>query len=69
MSQDQMVAAGAFALYKSEHAHRIAEFRKSENSADLIQRDFEHFKGKYLRKFQDFMTSLASEGLSVNQTA
>ena len=40
MSQDQMVVAGAFALYKSEHAHRIAEFRKSENSVDLISSYF-----------------------------
>lgn len=67
MSQEQMVVAGAFALYRAEHAHRIAEFRKSENSNDLIQRDFEQFKSKYLRKFQDFADSLAAEGLSVHQ--
>lgn len=67
MSQDQMVVAGAFALYKSEHAHRIAEFRKSENSGDLIRRDFEQFKGKYLRKFQDFAENLETEGLTVHQ--
>ena len=65
MSRDELVKAGAFALYRAEHSHRIEEFCKSSNSDELIQTDFEHFRGKYLRKFEDFAQSLAAEGLAI----
>ncbi len=40
MSRDQLVAAGAFALYRAEHSHRIAEFG-GPDADDRIQVDFE----------------------------
>jgi hypothetical protein len=69
MSTDQLVNKGAFALYRSENAHRIEEFMKSANSNELIASDFEKFKSRYVRKFQDFFSSLAHEGLTIQKSA
>lgn len=69
MSLDELMTAGAFALYGAEQAHRIEEFRKSPDADALIQRDFEDYKGRYVRKFQDFAAQLASRGLAVRPAA
>lgn len=69
MSRDQLVSVGAFALYRSENGHRIAEFEKATNSGDLIARDFELFRGRYVRMFEDIVTCLEEEGLTVKQIA
>jgi len=69
MNNDQLLAKGAYALYLSENSHRVGEFKKVENSCDLIAGDFEKFKDRYVRKFEDLVASLASEGLSVQASA
>lgn len=69
MDRDHVVTAGAFALYRSENAHRIGEFEKTANSNELIARDFAQFKGRYTRMFQDLCACLEAEGLAVRQIA
>lgn len=65
MSQDDLAAVGAFALYRFEHSHRVHEFEKQDNAQALIQADFEQFKGKYLRKFADIRAQMAAHGLEI----
>ncbi|WP_207480871.1 hypothetical protein [Arenibaculum pallidiluteum] len=65
MSRDQLVSAGAFALYRAEQGHRIAEFRKDEDADTLILRDFESYRSRYIRKFQDIAASLAEQGIAL----
>ena len=65
MSHDQMITAGAFALYRAEQAHRIHEFRKHGDAESLIQQDFQQFRSRYVHKFNDFMSALQAEGLTV----
>ena len=66
MGKDQFERSGAFALYRSEHAHRVEEFqKKGDKAAALIEQDFEKFKVRYVHKFQDFQRSLAAEGLTI----
>ena len=65
MSGDQLVAAGAFALYRAEQGHRIAEFRKAADPDALIRRDFESYRSRYVRKFQDIAASLAEQGIGL----
>jgi hypothetical protein len=69
MTADDLVTAGAFALYQAENPHRVAEFGKSGNAAAAIAADFETYKGRYVRKFQDLRSSLEGLGLSVTRTA
>ncbi len=69
MSRDQLVAAGAYALYRAEHSHRIAEFGGTPDAEDRILGDFESFRSKYVRKFQDFVDSLAEQGLTIRPGA
>lgn len=65
MTADDLVTAGAFALYQAENPHRVAEFGKSNNAEAAIAADFETYKGRYLRKFQDLRASLEGLGLTV----
>jgi len=65
MGRDQIVTAGAFALYRTEQGHRIAEFRKAADPEAMIQRDFESFRSRYVRKFQDLAASLAEQGIAL----
>ncbi|MEO3433375.1 hypothetical protein [Inquilinus sp. CAU 1745] len=69
MSRDAFVEAGALALYRSEMCHRVAEFEKTQDSAALIANDFADFRAKYVRKFQDIVESLESQGLVVESRA
>lgn len=66
MSRDDVLAAGAFALYRFELCHRVAEFEKADDAAGRIARDFEQFRPKYVRKFQDIIRSLEEQGLTVS---
>ena len=65
MSRDDVVAAGAFALYRFELGHRVAEFGKDKDAGALIARDYEQFRAKYVRKFSDIFDSLEQQGLTV----
>jgi hypothetical protein len=69
MSLDQLETAGAFALYRAEQGHRVAEFGKAEDADARIRRDFEAYRGRYVRKFQDILASLAEQGLEVRPGA
>jgi hypothetical protein len=65
MSRDDVLAAGAFALYRFELCHRVAEFEKTADAASRIANDYEQFRPKYVRKFQDIIRSLEEQGLTV----
>ncbi|WP_448206425.1 hypothetical protein [Azospirillum sp. sgz302134] len=67
MIADELVTAGAFALYQAENPHRVAEFGKSGNADAAIAADFETYKGRYVRKFQDLAASLKGLGLTVTR--
>lgn len=69
MTADDLLTQGAFALYRAENTHRIAEFAKSTDSDAAIAADFACYKQRYLRKFQDFNSSLASLGLTITRAA
>jgi len=69
MIADDLVTQGAFALYRAENPHRIAEFAKAIDSDAAIAADFDAYKQRYLRKFQDFNDSLASLGLTITRAA
>ncbi len=62
---EELVTAGAFALYRAENPHRVAEFGKSSNAEAAIVADFETYKGRYVRKFQDLRAALEGLGLAV----
>lgn len=64
-SADDLVTMGAFALYRAENPHRVAEFGKGGNAEAAIAADFETDKSRYLRKFQDLCASLEGLGLTV----
>lgn len=69
MIADDLVTAGAFALYRAENPHRVVEFGKAANAEAAIAADFETDKGRYVRKFQDLRASLESLGLTVTRAA
>lgn len=69
MMNDELLNAGAFALYRAENPHRVDEFSKRDNAAQAIAADFETYKSRYLRKFQDIRDSLATQGLAVTRAA
>ena len=69
MTNDELLNAGAFALYRAENPHRIDEFSKRENATQAIAADFETYKSRYMRKFHDIRESLAVEGLTVTRAA
>ncbi len=69
MMNDELLNAGAFALYRAENPHRVDEFSKRDNAAQAIAADFETYKSRYLRKFQDIHESLVAAGLSVTRAA
>ncbi|MBP2300436.1 hypothetical protein [Azospirillum picis] len=66
---DDLVTEGAFALYRAENAHRVSEFRKSDNADAAIAADFDAYRIRYLRKFRDFTESLSEQGLTVTRSA
>jgi hypothetical protein len=69
MSRDQLVSAGAYALYRAEQGHRIAELGGGTDGDARIRGDFEAFRSRYVRKFQDFVDSLAEQGLTIRPGA
>lgn len=69
MSTEELVTRGAFALYCAENAHRVEEFAKRANARAAIAADFDTFRNRYVRKFQDLHASLEAEGLVVTRAA
>lgn len=69
MTTDELLHAGAFALYRAENPHRVQEFSKRADADQAIAADFETYKSRYVRKFQDFRDSLEAEGLVVTRAA
>jgi predicted extracellular nuclease len=68
MIADDLTTQGAFALYRAENAHRVAEFAKTADADAAIAADFNDYRQRYLRKFQDFSDSLASLGLTITRS-
>ncbi|WP_042442223.1 hypothetical protein [Azospirillum sp. B510] len=62
-----LVTKGAFALYHAENAHRVSEFKKSQNAEAAIAADFDAYRTRYLRKFKDIFDSLSEQGLTVTR--
>lgn len=62
-----LVTKGAFALYRAENAHRVSEFKKSQNAEAAIAADFDAYRTRYLRKFKDISDSLSEQGLTVTR--
>ncbi|RJF81531.1 hypothetical protein D3877_15400 [Azospirillum cavernae] len=69
MAADDLITQGAFALYQAENQHRITEFAKSPNADAAIAADFNDYKQRYLRKFQDLNASLTRLGLTITRAA
>lgn len=69
MTSDDLTTVGAFALYRAENPHRIVELGKRGDAAAAIAADFESYKTRYVRKFQDLRASLESQGLKVTRAA
>ena len=69
MTADDIVIQGAFALYRAENSHRLAEFAKTDDCEAAIAADFDAYKQRYLRKFRDLNASLASLGLTITRAA
>lgn len=65
MKQGDLVSNGAFALYRAEMSYRISEFEKSTNPDALIAADFEKFRNRYTRKFEDMIDRFAEQGLEI----
>jgi hypothetical protein len=66
---EDLLNKGAFALYRAENPHRVAEFAKTENAEQAIAADFETSKSRYVRKFEDIRASLEAVGLTVTRAA
>ena len=66
---DELLNAGAFALYRAENPHRVDRFSKQDDAASAIAADFETYKSRYVRKFQDIRESLEAAGLTVTRAA
>ena len=69
MTNDDLLNTGAFALYRAENPHRIDELSKRNDADKAIAAEFETYKSRYVRKFQDIRESLAAAGLSVTRAA
>jgi len=69
MMNDELLNAGAFALYRAENPHRVDEFSKRPDAETAIAADFETYRSRYVRKFKDIRESLAAEGLTVTRAA
>lgn len=69
MTAEQITYAGAMALYKAENQHRVEEFAKEGNAEAAIAADFEQYRSRYVRKFEDLRASLATQGLTVTRAA
>lgn len=69
MTADEILNAGALALYKAENAYRVEEFAKGANPDAALAADFETYKSRYTRKFQDLSATLATLGLTVTRAA
>ncbi|WP_431859758.1 hypothetical protein [Azospirillum sp.] len=69
MMNDELLNAGAFALYRAENPHRVDEFSKRPDAEKAIAADFETYRNRYVRKFKDIRESLAAEGLTVTRAA
>jgi hypothetical protein len=69
MTNDELLNAGAFALYRAENPHRVDEYSKRDDAVQAIAADFETYKSRYVRKFLDIRESLAAEGLTVTRAA
>lgn len=69
MLNDELLKAGAFALYRAENPHRVDRFSKQADAERLIAADFETDKNRYLRKFKDIRESLAAAGLTITRAA
>lgn len=69
MQNDLLVETGAYALYRSENAHRIQEFAKLSNAEQIIAGDFQNSRTKYVRKFKDIQACLEAQGLAVTINA
>lgn len=69
MTAEQMLHAGAFALYQAENPHRVDELKKGGDADTAIAADFESFKSRYVRKFQDIRASLEQQGLTITRAA
>ena len=59
----------AFALYRAENPHRVVECGKRTDADAALAAEFETYKGRYLRKFEDLRASLESLGLTVTRAA
>ncbi|WP_029010708.1 hypothetical protein [Azospirillum halopraeferens] len=69
MTADELTVRGAFALYRAENPHRIAELQKGSDAEAAIAADFETYRNRYVRKFADVRSSLEAEGLFVTRAA
>ena len=69
MTNQTLVEAGAFALYRAENGHRVQELSKREDAQAAITADFETYKSRYLRKFADVAQEFAAAGLVVTRAA
>lgn len=69
ITHDDVVAAGAFALYKTEMGYRVSELEKASDPQTVIARDYEQFRPKYVRKFTAFIDSLEQQGLTITKAA
>jgi hypothetical protein len=69
MAADDLITQGAFALYQAENQHRISEFAKAPNADAAIAADFNDYKQRYLRKFEDLSASLTRLGLAITRAA
>lgn len=67
---EQIVTAGAFAIFRAENPLRISELSKRTDDADkAIAAAFESDKNRYLQKFRDLQASLKTEGLVITRGA
>lgn len=69
MTAEDLIVRGAFALYRAENPHRVAELEKGDNAEAAIAADFETYRSRYVRKFADVRSSLEAEGLTVTRAA
>ncbi|MGQ9368087.1 hypothetical protein [Azospirillum sp. ST 5-10] len=69
MTVEELSRRGAFALYRAENPHRIAELEKRADPEAAIAADFETYRNRYERKFADVRLSLEAEGLAVTRAA
>ncbi|NYZ14649.1 hypothetical protein HL658_19040 [Azospirillum sp. RWY-5-1] len=69
MTTEEILTAGAMALYRAENQYRVEEFAKGSDPQAAIAADFEQYRSRYTRKFADFRASLAAMGLTVTKAA